>query len=236
MLQSANLADYKIFFENSKEFHTLKREIWGTDDYFIDIDKFNNPDSPVIVDLGAYIGLSSLYFDYNYSDALIYVFEPNPFAYEILMRNIKSNQLKNIKAFNLAIGAEEGVKNFFVDKTNNKWFSTGSFSQGAWNGKQDSKKIKVEVFKFSEVLGDILENSGAEIIDLMKMDIEGAEKWILKNYSAEFSKVKNLIVEWHGDLDEDKVAQYLKKGGHSIEKVVEDEGLFLIYSLKTTHA
>ncbi len=232
MLQSANLADYKVFFENSKEFHTLKREIWGTDNYFLDIDSFDNLEKPIIVDFGAYIGLSTLYFHYNYPNAEIYVFEPNPYAFEILMKNIKFNQLENVKAFNIAVGVEAGLKSFYLDNSDKRWFSTAGFRQGAWNGKQSSKSIEVEVSDFSKVLTEVLEGSGTKTLDLMKMDIEGSEKVILKNHSRELINVRNLIVEWHGDFNEVRMASFLRKGKHVIDRVVEEDGLFLIYSSK----
>ena len=57
-MESTKLGKYKIVYTNSKEYHTLKREIWGEDIYSFNSEK----DSPLIIDIGAHIGISVLYF------------------------------------------------------------------------------------------------------------------------------------------------------------------------------
>jgi hypothetical protein len=72
--------------------HTLIEQ-FGNNEYFFAPTRPN----PVIVDAGANIGDSLLYFAYRYPSASVYCFEPNAEAFSLLEKNIKNNQseLKN---------------------------------------------------------------------------------------------------------------------------------------------
>jgi FkbM family methyltransferase len=172
---------------NTKELKILRQEIFQNEIYSIDLTKNN----PVIFDVGAHIGLATIYFKKEYPTAFISAFEPNPNVFPLLEENVSMNRLQNISLYNIALGERSGSKNLYIDKSGNGAFSTASFRRNAWNGKQNSTPILVKAEPLSKyVKGNI---------DLLKIDVEGCEKGILNDLNAngKFKYVKNIILEYH---------------------------------------
>jgi FkbM family methyltransferase len=194
---STNLSGFTVYYSNRKEFHTLKREIWGKNIYYVDNVLLTH--NPLIIDLGSHIGLSILYFAYNYTNSLICGYEPNPLLFELLTKNIKFNDLESrVQIFQKAVGTSTGKQQFFIDSTDEEWYSSGAFTPGSWKGVQESKAIEVDVESFRIIIENALDDRGRERVDLLKMDIEGSEYSVIKKFSDMFRKVNNLIVELHG--------------------------------------
>ena len=61
----------------------------------------------VILDIGANIGIASIYFTNRFPSAKIYAFEPMPENYSLLTKNI--TDYTNIKAFQFALGKKNGI-------------------------------------------------------------------------------------------------------------------------------
>jgi len=122
----------------------------------------------------------------NYMD-----FEPNPYAREILEKNIFINDLKDITVLPFAIDSSERKRTLFIDTSENIWQSTASFFQDSWNGKyHNDTSVEVETRKLSTYLKDTT-------VDLLKLDIEGLETKVLKEARGELKNVKNILVEYH---------------------------------------
>lgn len=183
--QSAKVNNYVVNFQTSDEFHHLKREIFTHNSYFFET---NNP-SPLIIDAGAHIGLSTLYFKYLYPNAQIIAIEPNPDVFELLELNIFENQLEDVQTVNAALWQNNTTLPFFIDKSTNNWFSTASYLEGAWTGDQESEQIKVPTITLGELV--------TRPIDLLKMDIEGAETTVLQASSDALAFIKHMIIEFH---------------------------------------
>ena len=83
-------------------YHTLNyliREIFVNEEY-----QFKNTNGkPVIIDCGANIGMSVLYFKRCHPKATIIAIEPNPTTYSLLDKNVKSFELKNGTLHNFAL-------------------------------------------------------------------------------------------------------------------------------------
>ena len=221
MLQS-ELGNFLINYYNREEFLDLKKEIWTRGEYFFEPSeteekKFNasqtNYYSPLIFDCGTHIGLASLYWLYLYPEAKIWAFEPNPFLYSILKQNIEQNYLsEKIKIFPLALAEKAGEKEFFIDtqtEDEKKWFMSGSFFSGAWNHQQPTQAIKVNCGQLSQYLAQSLIEEKRPMIDLVKIDIEGAEGEVLREAGDFLPKIKRLMIEYHPAPGQ-KIARLLK--------------------------
>ena len=69
----------------------------------------------VIVDIGANIGVFSIYAATHAKNATVYAFEPVLANYELLIQNISKNDLNNrIRAFNLGCASESGKRNIYL--------------------------------------------------------------------------------------------------------------------------
>ena len=71
----------------------------------------------VVVDVGAHIGYFSLLASERVGDeGYVYSFEPVPRNYERLMRNLKVNQVENVKAYNLGLSDKSETLSFSVPR------------------------------------------------------------------------------------------------------------------------
>jgi FkbM family methyltransferase len=207
---------------NKSEFSSLKKEIFNDEIYFFESDLKN----PTIIDAGAYIGLSTLYFKQLYPGSKIYAIEPNPKAFEVLEANILDNSLFNCISINGALSKGEGEREFFIDKGDRNWNSTASFYKGTWQGGMDSIMINVRTFPLSGLL--------VEDIDLLKMDIEGAEFSVLREAESKLNCVKRLILEYH-PVQGNSLKKLLKIVNSNFRNVQQRElgdGLILIEASK----
>lgn len=73
--------------------------------------------SRVTLDVGAHIGFYSLLAAHANPEGKVYAFEPMPFTYSRLQRNISSNRLANIVAVNSAVGDIDGCAEFYHGST-----------------------------------------------------------------------------------------------------------------------
>lgn len=143
----------------------------------------------LIIDAGAYSGLSTLYFSSIYPNAKIIAIEPEFSNFELLERHTKKlSQVTRVK------GGVWSHKAFLkvIDRGLDKWgFGVEEVKVG--------DEYDVEAFTINEIL-DI---SGCEKIDILKLDIEGSEKQLFsEGYKNWLPKVNILIIELHDFLVE----------------------------------
>ena len=207
-MNTTKIGKFTINYNNSKEFHILKSEIFGNDCYKVELDN----DKPYILDVGAYIGLSVIYFKSIYPNSKIVAFEPNLFAREILEENIFVNNLKDVTVLPYAIDSSEGKRDLHIDTSDNNWQSTASFFKNSWNGKYpNDSSISVETKKLSTFLKD-------KTVDLLKLDIEGLEKNVLEESKEFLTSIKNIIIEYHPIKKQNfkKILSILKESHYKI--------------------
>lgn len=173
---------FKVYFRDPKSFlHTIQ-------ELFIDqIYKFETcNESPTIIDCGAYIGTSILYFKTNYPKSIIKAFEPDKNNFQLLQQNIQNWGFENIELNNKAIWINEDDL-FFEQK--------GEMSGKINNqNSNNSNKIRVQ----SQRLNNLLDKK----IDLLKIDIEGAEYEVLKDCESNLKNVDKIFIEYHGNYNE----------------------------------
>lgn len=126
----------------------------------------------IFIDIGANVGLFSL----TASDCIgttgsIISFEPSPITFERLMENISLNAIRNIDLRNIGLSNQSGELNFYV--SDNGYDAWDSFAPG-----QDNKLQKVIVVSVS-TLDQELEQVDKSRIKLIKIDVEGWEKYVL---------------------------------------------------------
>jgi FkbM family methyltransferase len=115
----------------------------------------------VIVDAGANIGGASLYFAYKYPDAKILALEPEASNFALLKHNCAA--MKNIIPIQAALWAQS-ERVTLTDPDAEKWRFTVTPS---CDGEQNIRGMTIE---------ELMQEFGVDHIDLLKVDIEGAEK------------------------------------------------------------
>jgi FkbM family methyltransferase len=152
------------------------------DEIFIkQIYKFNTSNlSPYIVDGGANIGLSVIYFKSLYPDAKIIAFEPDTKVFNALKYNVKSFELSDIELVEKALWDSETTLRFY--------------SEGADGGRIATEADTKEIIQIPTVrLKKYLEKK----VDFLKLDIEGAEVAVLRDCKDVLTNVERIFVEYH---------------------------------------
>lgn len=203
-MNSSKLQKYTIFYNNSEEYHRLKNEIFTQDLYHFE----SETATPLIIDAGAHIGLSVLYFKQLYHGSQIIALEPNPESFKILERNIFENQIDGVTLLQTALSDKSGVETLYLDETSEQWHSVASFHKGSWVGSQQSMEIEVETHALSEFI--------TQPIDFLKMDIEGVEQLVLESSVESLPLIKQLIIEFHTHKSQslEKMVDFLKRTHH----------------------
>ena len=135
---------------------------------------------PLILDCGANIGLSVIYFKRLYPDARIIAFEPDEKSIEALKYNITSFGFKDVQIIELAVSFIDGEAQFFQEGADGSRIATTT-------DKENIKKIKT-----TRLAGYLNQR-----VDFLKIDIEGMEYEVLKDCQDKLKNVKNLFVEYH---------------------------------------
>lgn len=141
----------------------------------------------VVVDVGANIGYFTVIFAKLAGNAgKVYAFEPDPYNYDLLSRNIKLNNLSNVVLIPRALSDRAGKIKLFLDKTN-----LGNMSFASQNISDDGGEIEVETITLDDYLG-------GQNADLIKIDVQGAEGLVLSGAgkTLENSHPKILMEFW----------------------------------------
>lgn len=167
--------------------------------YLDEVYQFNpRGNSPVVFDCGSNVGVSINFFKMKYPGSRVIGFEADPRIFTYLKKNTKG--LQNIEIHNCAVWSNDGKITFNC--------------QGADAG-SIVNHFDTECLVSTERLKNYIEKE--EHIDLLKIDIEGAEIEVLKDCANSLDKVDNIFVEYHsvvGNKQElDVILQILTENG-----------------------
>ncbi|MEY3739132.1 MAG: hypothetical protein RL544_1910 [Bacteroidota bacterium] len=137
--------------------------------------------NPVIIDCGANIGISSLYFKTIYPGATLIAFEPDKSLADIYQKNMLQNSIQDFTLHKAAVWTENGTISF-----NNMGSEASSIDV---SGKSSHS---VPTIKLASIVAE------HPTIDLLKIDIEGAEYPVIQDIASELHMVKHMFIEYHG--------------------------------------
>jgi FkbM family methyltransferase len=140
----------------------------------------------VIVDAGANIGLAAVYFAKVFPNATIIAIEPDRSNYDLIVRNTEGYQ--QIKALQMALWNSDGEINIFDPHGGHCGFRTGEGNAGSIEAVAKTPAITVD---------SLMRKYGFEKIELLKLDIEGAEREVLNSSSGWINQVDVIMVELH---------------------------------------
>jgi len=206
------------FLSYSFDVPDLLSFIWQFKELFVDESyKFESKsDKPIIYDCGANIGMSCLYFKQLFPNAQIKAFEADNNIANILENNLKNNSILNgVEVINSAVWIDDkGIE-----------FSSEGADGGSIYG--DDNKIQMKSIRLKEFL------EKEEKIDMLKIDIEGAEYEVLKDCKNSLLNVENLFVEYHSwnktDQKLSEILDVLEQNGfrYYIESITRRKNPFI---------
>ncbi|MGI9119212.1 MAG: FkbM family methyltransferase [Acidimicrobiales bacterium] len=168
------------------------REVWVEETYRPPFDMH----PAVVVDLGANIGFTSVFFAIRYKCTTIVAVEPAPANAELARRNFQANSVAG-QVVEAAVGPCDGTIGFEEHRDSNR-------------GRTGGTECPVPMLSMSSILA-LTPNGKA---DLVKMDIEGGEEALLLGDVSWLANVGALIVEFHPPLvDKPRLVAVLEGAG-----------------------
>ncbi|WP_162000419.1 FkbM family methyltransferase [Sulfolobus sp. E11-6] len=163
-------------------------------------------DGGIVVDVGANVGIYSL-IAAKYAEK-VFAIEPNPELIDAIRKNVELNGFKNVIIVNKAINDSEEKVRLYLSKVR----EVSSIVPSIMKEYKYDKYIEVEATTLDKLLFDV--NS----INLIKIDVEGAEVNVLRGASETLKKTKRIIVEVRKDYTEEQALEMLKKNNFKIDK------------------
>jgi FkbM family methyltransferase len=150
-----------------------------------------------IIDAGANVGYTSLFFLANFPEAHFVCIEPDDQNYKLLEQNIAANALASHVLLRKALWKNSGsvtLSDSFRD--HREW------SRQVVDSPDSNSKVSTQLEGIP--LNELFRVADTESIDILKIDIEGAEKEVFSDYSGSIEVLKNvkfLIIELHDEVD-----------------------------------
>ncbi len=155
------------------------REVWIDESYRLPYGVVPK----IVIDLGANIGLTSLWLARRYNCPTIIAVEPLPSNASLVRRNLANNGIV-AEVIEAAVGPNDGSTFFDAQRDSNA-------------GRVSMAGIPIRMISMDSILSMLREMS---IVDLVKMDIEGGEQALLSSNLAWLDRIRSLIVEFHPPL------------------------------------
>lgn len=135
----------------------------------------------IAMDIGANTGNHTVFFSRFCNFDEVWAYEPVKQSFDILKQNVKENCTRTVRLFNCAVGDKKGKVNFTDNRENP---AVNKVTKGRGNT-------------------TILPITTVVTVRLMKIDVEGYEKKVLKGAYGVIDRDKpELFVECHGDPEE----------------------------------
>jgi tyrocidine synthetase-3 len=247
-----------VYYLNRMETEFMYKEIFEEGGYLKH--GITLPPGACIFDIGANIGVFTLYMHRECKDARIYSFEPVPPVYEVLELNTSLYE-GDFRVFNHALGAKAGEVEF-------TYYPHAAFLSGGF-ADRDQEAVTIKAFlqsreeeklteeQYDELLAQrlttdtytcrvktlsrVIEENGIETIDLLKIDVEKAEWEVLEGIKpGHWPRIRQLVIEVHemhqnrGLLN--RVTGLLESKGYrvAVEQVqlLEETRLYNLYAVK----
>ena len=160
---------------------TVFRQVFVLGEYDCEVPR--HPE--VIVDAGANIGLTTILYANKYPSARILAIEPESSNFDMLLKNVKT--YPQVTAVKAALWATNTNLEVVDPGLGHYGFRTSSSADSA------GKREQVEAV----TVAGIMDKFGLGRIDLLKMDIEGAEEEVFKDCGSWINHVGSVTVETH---------------------------------------
>lgn len=163
----------------------------------------------VFIDVGANVGVFTLIMARRLSNGTVHAFEPSRYHFEKLRSNLLLNQFNNVRVHQLALSNRRHQSKLHFPPSNGLLSNTGMASQFQFE-RTFSRTEEIECVSLDEYAA----SHGIAHIDLMKIDVEGAEMDVLAGAIRSIHRNRpHVVMEVN--------LTHLKCAGHAIDEVIE---------------
>ena len=177
-----------------------------------------------ILDIGANIGVASVYFKQIYPHARLFCFEPMFQNFDMLKKNVFG--YSDVDIHQVVLSSEDATIEMIASPSSDNKGGWSIFQRGATD---EEERVLVEGYH----AGRYLDKLGVSSPDLIKIDTEGAEKKILMSlHDYQLENVKYIVGELHGERDFE-LLDWLEQKGFDIEmKKSFNKSLFIFKAIR----
>jgi FkbM family methyltransferase len=182
-----------IAFEGKPPF-IIFRDIWDKRVYLHGFSPHFGPPTTV-VDVGANIGIFSLFAAWYWRQADVLAYEPAPKNYQCLAANVARSNASRIKTFPLAVGHARTTQVLYLKP------------EAGWHSLIPDERSISQVLVETIDLSAVVDTCEEQRIDFLKIDCEGAEYQIVQGNEALLERhVTHLAMEYH-EFDDHRVGE-----------------------------
>lgn len=205
---STQIEQYRVDTYTTKEPETLD---------WLDHSLMGNGEK-VFFDIGANIGLYSLYAAQINPSCRVFAFEPEAQTFAVLCRNIVLNKATNIVPCSFPLSGKTAFDLFYVHDLEPGAAACALGGPCAFVSEPD--KVILKQGAFSVTIDDLVGLYGVPLPDLMKIDVDGIEDQIIAGAATvlQSERLHTLLVELNYRSEAD-VARYIKE--------MREHGLYL---------
>jgi FkbM family methyltransferase len=166
------------------------------------------PAGAAVVDAGAHIGVFTLMAARRVGPSgRVLAFEPSPGSRELLARNVRANGLSWVKVYPAALADAPGTEAFYAADA-----AAGNPVGDTLSPIPGREAVSVPVLR----LDDVLAEAGVSAVDLLKVDVEGAELRLLEGAPRTLAATRRIVMEVHPPrVDPEEVRRRLEALGFS---------------------
>ena len=218
-----------------------------------------------IFDIGANIGMFTMFVNQIYDNLKVYSFEPIPDIYDVLEVNARLYG-NNTTTFNMGLSVESSMVEFtyypkvsvmsgcyadeehdssifantMIDRehmTESEIEDISRYGDELVDGRFDARKVVCQL----KTLSEVIKENYVEKIDLLKIDVEKSELDVLKGIdSDDWKKIRQIVIEVFDEGNRlSKVRALLEKQGFQVlvqeNSVFENGGLYTVFAASKQH-
>jgi FkbM family methyltransferase len=237
-LNTVTLGEKRIYCVNPDEVPIVYNQVQGYFKHGIHL-----KEGDIVFDVGANIGLFSLWAAQQYEGIYIYAFEPVSLLFEALHKNFQQIDGDRLKALPFGLGRENATVTFSCHSRATA-MSTAypytqqekvEFQQSILNNLPEARRaelqLKLELMFETEPAqcqlrraNEVIQEIKPPKIDLLKIDVEKAEMDVMLGFTTEdWLKVRQVVIEIH-NLDNrlDTIQSLLSQVGFKILAIDQD--------------
>jgi FkbM family methyltransferase len=214
------LTDWKFLFEKyALRKHRPKTGVYGTEPLVArEIKLFRGN---VALDVGAGTGEYTLVMAKKFRS--VFAFEPNPERARELRARLKRSDARNVTVIEAAVAERKGSTILWLDPPAKRPGGPASTIVSTFDYKPASQELEQHAERFEGRTGipvttlSLSDLSLPGPVDLMKVDVEGAEFQVLSGATSmmEMHEIHNLILELHNRDEKSKIETLMKNYGYS---------------------
>jgi len=162
------------------------------------------PDRSVVLDLGANIGVFTVYAVTSGPEVRVYAYEPWPEFGVLLLDNVRLNRKDEaVCFFDRAVASESGIRTLDLGGGSTFFFPTFIGASELRSGSVQARTITLE---------EIIDSNQLSQVDFLKMDCEGAEYEILySTRSSYLQRIRQIRMEYHNIDEGERQVEALKR-------------------------